>query len=290
MKKEENIYLVPTIDTDPRHYNKCLKDGKNSVDDNFIYEQWSIKKAIEIARDFMNGKGVFTIHTSPFFRDDFYSHPFIELWEEVVEMGGELALHPHEDKSVEGTLYNNERHMKKIIKDVTNKIRSIPLPLYIFRSGYYAWSNFIPDILRELEYKIDISCAPGAINPARDVNWIDSPKYACYYDKNKQNQFKGSYFVIPLGWDGKGNSFESNYLFCERGSLQSLCHVWDVLLEDNTSFPKIVSLLFHTYALDDKNIYNRITNFIQYVKENNGIILGALEAKELYDHKIKNSR
>jgi len=287
MKKEEKIYLVPTIDTDPCHYNKCLISGKDVVDDNFTYEQWAIKKAIEIAKNFMNGKGVFTIHTSPFFRDDFYNPPFLELWKEIVVMGGEVALHPHEDKLDGGTLYDDEEHMRKIIKDVTNKIRNLSLPLYIFRSGYYAWSQFIPEILKELDYKIDISCAPGVVNPNRDVNWIGSPKYAFYYGKNKQNQHKKSYFVIPLGWDEKGNSFESNYLFCERGSLQSLCHVWDSMVKDITSFPKIVSFLFHTYALYDKKIYNRIVNFIQYAKENNGIILGASESKNLYNQKIK---
>ena len=289
-KKEKVVYLVPTVDTDPRFYNNCIKSGKNVIGNNFIYEQWAIKKAIKIIQELMEGKAVFTIHTSPLFRNDFYTLPFLKLWEEVVMMGGELALHPHEDRMGGGTYYDDKEHMERIIKDTTLKIRNLSLPLYIFRSGYYAWSQGIPDILKKMDYKIDISCAPGIVNSDRDVNWIGAPRYACYYDKQKRNCFEGSYFVIPLGWDGKGGRFEKNHLFCEKGSLNSLCHVWDTLVEEEEevevpSFLKIVSFLYHTFALDDESVCNRITRFIEYVIKHNGVILTASEAKELYDKK-----
>jgi len=283
-KKEKVVYLVPTVDTDPRFYYDCLKSGKNIIGNDFIYEQWAIKKAIQITQELMEGKAVFTIHTSPLFRNEFYSPPFLKLWEAIVRIGGELALHPHEDRVGGGTFYDDKKHMERIIKDSTLKIRNLSLPLYIFRSGYYAWSKNISDILEKVDYKVDISCAPGIVNSDRDVNWIGAPRYACYYDKYKKNHFEGSYFVIPLGWDGKGSRFEKNHLFCERGSLNSLYHVWDTLVEEEvTSFPKIVSFLYHTYALDDEKICNRITKFIKYVKKHNGVILNASEAKELYD-------
>jgi hypothetical protein len=142
--------------------------------------------------------------------------------------------------------------------------------------------------LGKLNYKIDISCAPGIVDPNRDVNWINAPRYAYYYNEQNKNQnnCKTSFFVIPLGWDGKGYRFEENYLFCEKGSLNSLCRVWDTLVEEEiSSFPRIVSFLFHTFALDDESVCNRIARFIEYIRKHNGVILTASEAKELYDKK-----
>ena len=216
MEKAE-VYLVPIVDTDPRFYNNYVKSSKEIIDDDLPYEKWSVKKAIKIATQVMNGKVVFTIHTSPFFRSNFYRMSFINLWKEVLAIGGELALHPHEDKVGDGTYYYDKRHMERVVKEVTLKIRNLNLTLNIFRSGYYAWSHYMPNILQKLDYKIDMSCAPGIFNPNRDVNWINASQYAYYYNeqnKNKDN-CKTLFFVIPLGWDGKGDRFEENYLFCE---------------------------------------------------------------------------
>jgi len=287
--KKTKIYLVPTIDTDPRFYNgNYVKGEKEIIDDDLPYEKWSIEKAIKIATQVMNGKAVFMIHTSPFFRSKFYRAPFINLWEEVLAIGGELALHPHEDKAGGGTYYYDKRHMERVINEFTLKIRNLGLPLNIFRSGYYAWSPYIPHILEKLDYKIDISCAPGIVNSNRDVNWSNAPRYAHYYNEQNKNQnnCKTPFFVIPLGWDGKGHRFEENYLFSEKGSLNSLCRVWDTLAEEEaSSFPKIVSFLYHTFALNNESVCNRITRFIEYVRSHNGIILTASEAKELYDRR-----
>jgi len=288
MEKAE-VYLVPSIDTDPRVYHKYVR-GKEIIDNDLTltHEKWSVKKAIKIATQVMKGKCVFMIHTSPFFRSKFIRVPFMNLWEEVLAIGGELALHPQEDKVGGGTYYYDKRHMERVINEITMKIRNLNLPLNIFRSGYYAWSPYIAPILRKLNYKIDLSCAPGIVDPNRDVNWINAPRYAYYNNEQNKNQnnCKTSFFVIPLGWDGKGHRFEENYLFCEKGSLNSLCRVWDTLVEEKiSSFPKIVSFLYHASTIDDESICNRIARFIEYVRKHNGVILTASEAKELYDKK-----
>ena len=97
MEKAE-VYLVPTIDTDSRFYKNYVRGDKEIIDNDLTYEKWSVKKAIKIATQIMKGKAVFMIHTSPFFRSKFFRVPFMNLWEEVLAIGGELALHPQEDK------------------------------------------------------------------------------------------------------------------------------------------------------------------------------------------------
>lgn len=107
-----------------------------------------------------------------------------------MSIGGELALHPHEDKLGGGTYYYDKQHMERIITEATLKIRNLNLPLNIFRSGYYAWSYHIFPILEKMDYRIDISCAPGIVNPDRDVNWTDDYRYNCYYNNKNADNYK----------------------------------------------------------------------------------------------------
>jgi len=98
-------------------------------------------------------------------------------------------------------------------------------------------------------------------------------------------------FEIPFGWDGADSEtsrrhlLDEHYLVNEFSTYEALCRVWDTIVERSRreERPQIVSILCHTYALDDATFRDRCARILDYMREHGGTPVTAAEAKAAYD-------
>ena len=282
------VYFVVVVDGDP---NRSSIGGN----DRYLMDRYRI--AQELLCNHVEGKGTICVHTSPRYRERFFCSPYVEFWQSWIDSGGELILHPEEDvyftpdsKQDDDSYYNDPEHMEGIINARTEEMNKKKLGFSAFRGAFFGMTDQIASCLKKAGVTIDLSGAPGFILPETAANWHNAPLSGYYmsdysYRKPSRKPEENTLFEIPLGWDGRGTDLARNYLLHERSTYMKLCKVWDAIVRRSKieGRPQFVSFLCHTHSMRNTRLRNQCENILNYMKDNCGTAVTALEAKKVYN-------
>jgi len=175
-------------------------------------------------------------------------------------------------------------------------MREEGLPFAAYKGGYHGLTPDSVRLLKRVGVPIDVTCAPNIVWPEKAANWRGAPVSAYYMSsdacrKEAPPDEENPIFEIPFGWDGADSDtsrrhlLDEHYLVNEFSTYEALCRVWDTIVERSRreERPQIVSILCHTYALDDATFRDRCARILDYMREHGGTPVTAAEAKAAYD-------
>ncbi len=210
-------------------------------------------------------------------------------------------LHPEEDlygtpdsKLEDGVHYSDTAYMAAVITDRVQRMTHNGLTFTAYKGGYHGLTTGIVSILKRVGISVDLTCAPGINWPAREAHWADAPLSAFYLSENDLDQPASPdeadpLFEIPFGWDGApsdtGCLLNEHYLVNEFSTYDAMTKVWDTIAarSDTDGRPHVVSLLCHTYTMDQAPYRERLAAILDYMTAHGGVPVTASEAKTLYD-------
>lgn len=261
------LYLIFTIDGDWKEYfDVNLPEEKRLP--NVGVMQDLIKEEIEVATGNLDGRFIHFIHTSPRARNFFLNEPFIKFWRRIIENGGDIGIHPHEDDPHKAYYFQDSSRMKKVISGQVSALRKQGLNVCAYRGGYLAFSSNLSPILEENGLYFDFSCEPERYLVDSDKlvsDWRGAPTSLyrmSYHDHRKAGD--SSVYEIPVG------TSKGHYLYFEKSTPEIIEETALDLREKSTkdSCDIIVSVLTHTYeytSLDEiKNIEEKISLLKKY--------------------------
>jgi len=294
---EPAVYLVILVDADPpgqrfRDRGYFPPDASAGPPD-FKVVSHRLENALDVIKQSLDGRAVFTVHTSPLYRNNMFREPYLSFWRKVVEAGGELALHAHEDRLNGKTYFDDQRHLESMVTTGSSLAADAGLALTSFRSGFFAFNDGLTSLLERAGLVVDLSCAPGVDVPERDAFWPREWKNAGYlcpqrFTDTECSHSMSSVLEIPLGWDGKGSDLGDHYLFNERSGLDRLKSVWCAMLErSRTEGPLMANFLCHGSGLIEEKWKVQAVEFFRFVQENEGVILLPSQAHEVFRSNIR---
>lgn len=287
------LYFIVNIDSDPDPEDTPRNDAA-------VLEKYAVMKSI--VDDCVDGKGTICVQTSPMYRDRFFEDPFLDFWRAWVADGGALTLHPEEDlystdatRLESGSYYSDIDHMEPIIRSKAELMADAGLPFAAYKGGYQGLTMNIAKVLSRVGIPIDVTCAPGIEWPEKLAAWRDAPTSAYYMSADAcgraaERGEESPVFEIPFGWDGESSDtkrrlLNEHYLVNEFSSFESLCRVWDAIVERGarTDEDQIVGILCHTYAMQNAKLSKQCRDILGYMRERGGTPVTATEAKAIYD-------
>ena len=249
----------------------------------------NMKAALQLMGELAGGRFVFGAHTGVYCREPFYEEPLLGHYRELVEHGAEIAVYPHEEIVGEGTIVTSTRHMRKIITEKTQQLRDAGIEPTSYRGGYCAYDPALTAILEEVGIDVDLSAAPGQVNPQWSEEWADalpSAYYLCAEDPyhGACGHRKSGVLEIPMGWDGDGTSWAANYLN-EDSTLDSMKRTWERILAraEESGEQQIVYFMTHLFAVADATLLSRCRGILEHAAANGGRIVAPSEAKAAFD-------
>jgi len=261
------LYLIFTIDGDWKEYfDVSLPEEKRLPDVGVM--QRLIKQEIEVATGNLDGRFIHFVHTSPRARKFFLNEPFIKFWKQIIENGGDIGIHPHEDDPYKAYYFQDISRMKDVISGQVSVLRKQGADVCAYRGGYLAFSSKIIPILEENGLCFDFSCEPGRyLNDAGSLvsDWRGAP--TSFYRMSYQDHRKAGdsrVYEIPIG------TSQGHYLYFERSTPEIIEETAFDLREKSKkdSYDIIVSVLTHTYeytSLDEiENIEEKISLLKKY--------------------------
>lgn len=287
---EPKVHSVIYVDGNWKAYDPLSAPEYRVEAPNITEIEENLHKALEMMKSIVDGKFVIGLHSGIYCREPFYREPLTNIWKQLVENGGELALHPHEDVVTKGTLFQESNHMKVVIITSYKALQREGLQPTAFRGGYNAYSQAITPLLQQLGVGVDLSALPGAEYPKWNAFWGKagaSAYYLCAKDfrHGPCDHRKSGVLEIPLGWDGQGTELGTNYLYNEKSSLKNLKRVWSVIEEraGKTGRPQFLHFLCHLHAMGDRTLFSRCADFLVFIRDRGGIVVTPSEAKTLFD-------
>jgi len=261
------LYLIFTIDGDWKEYfDVDLLEDKRLPNAGVM--QGLIEQEIEVARRNLKGRFIHFVHTSPRARKFFLDKPFMKFWRQIIENGGDIGIHPHEDDPHKAYYFQDSSRMKKVISGQVGALRKQGLNVCAYRGGYLAFSSNLIPILEENGLYFDFSCEPGRyMKDSRSLvsDWRGAPTslYQMSYQDYRKVGDSGVY-EIPVG------TSKGHYLYFEKSTPEIIEETAFDLREKSMkdSHDIIVSVLTHTYeytSLDEiKNIEEKISLLKKY--------------------------
>jgi hypothetical protein len=271
------VRLLPVLDTDPLGYNAVVS-GRLAADDvagpSVLSDRLTeTERALEAFLEITGGRGVVTVHTSPFFRSTFLADPFLSLWYKASASGCDIALHAHEDQPGGRTRFHDWAHVARVVAEGSAKLREAGLNVRTFRSGYCAFSTHLIPVLEASGLDVDLSAAPGIVNRERDVDWLGGPTTAQWLDARDYRvappREPSRVVTVPLGWDGRLGGYGGHYLFNEMNTDADLARVYREICgrAEHEGRPQTVLFLCHTYGLYDDAWRAQAARFLAAVRD-----------------------
>ena len=279
------LYLIFTMDGDWKEYfDVNLPEDKRLPQVEVM--QGLIKQEMEVATRNLDGRFVHFIHTSPRARNFFLKEPFVKLWRQIVENGGDIGIHCHEDDPYKAYYFQDSSRMKDVISGQVRALRRKGLNVCAYRGGYLAFSSNLIPILEENDLYFDFSCEPGRylIDGDRLVSdWRGAPTSLyrmSYHDYRKVGD--SHVYEVPIG------TSKGHYLYFEKSTPETIEETAFDLREKSVkdSCDVMVSVLTHTYEYtplgEIRNIEEKISLLKKYgrfinLKELRDIIEGSPE-------------
>lgn len=250
----------------------------------------NLRIALDLMAEHVEGKFVFGAHTGVYCRELFYQDPLLSLYRTLIERGGELAVHPHEEVIGETTLVNSTRHMRKVILEKAAQLSDAGVPATTYRGGYGAFAAGLTPILEEAGVHVELSATPGRENRLWNACWekaSPSAYYLCTQDPfhGDCDHRRSSVLEIPIGWDGVGTELSESYLWNEIADLDSMKRTWDAVLarHDKTGEAQFVHALSHLFSMGHEELRDRWTGFLQHVVANGARVVKPSEAHAEFD-------
>lgn len=272
------LYLIFTIDGDWKEYfDVNLLEDKRLP--NVGVMQGLIEQEIEVATGNLDGRFIHFIHTSPRARNFFLDKPFMKFWRQIIENGGDIGIHPHEDDPHKAYYFQDSSRMKDVISGQVGALRKQGLNVCAYRGGYLAFSSNLIPILEENSLYFDFSCEPGRyMKDSRSLvsDWRGAPTslYQMSYQDYRKVGDSGVY-EIPVG------TSKGHYLYFEKSTPEIIEETAFDLREKSMkdSHDIIVSVLTHTYEYTSSDEIKNIEEKISLLKKHGRFI----NLKELRD-------
>ena len=263
------LYLLFTVDGDWKEYfNVNLSEEERLPKKEIL--QSLIEREIEVANRVLDGKFLHFIHTSPRARTFFLDELFLGMWKRIVEAGGDIGVHCHEDDPYKEYYCTDTARMREVISQQTNTLRKNDLAVEAYRGGYLAFCPELIPVLAENGLRFDFSSEPGRYLVHNDQlvsDWRGAP--TLLYEMSKEDhrkEGKSGVYEIPLG------TAKGNYLYFEKANIPELELVASqlVMLSEKEGRDIIVSVLTHSYEYTSseeiKNIEDKIAILKNYGK------------------------
>ena len=250
----------------------------------------NLRKAIQLMREQVSGRFCFGALTSTYCRDLFYSEPILSLYRRLIENGGEIAVHPHEELVGTAPLVHAKGHMEAIILQKRDELAAAGIQGTAFTMGLGAFDDCIPSILENAGIYVDLSASPGIDRWYWHAHWRNtsySAYYLCpvHYTHVDCSHPKTKVLEIPWGNDGLGDNFSKNFLYVEAATLAENQRVWDAIVKraETAGEPQFVYFKCHLSAMAEADHTQRLVNFLQYAQSHGGSAVAPSEAKKMYD-------
>lgn len=285
---DNRIYLVPLIDVNWLVYAPFDPGRGFRVDPPKVEQSiGETRGLIREMRDLTDGKFILTPHSGTYCRTGYYEGEMLEVYREAVAMGGELAIHLHEEIKGEGTRYAEWDHVLAMFLDCRRRLEEAGIRAVAYRGGHYAYHPFMNRMLVDNEIFADYSCCPGLDEPSREAIWTEASFSADYLPENPHEPWAGQrrtrVLEIPIGSDGNGSRY-ANILHVEMSELDNLLRIWDVLVAraEMEDTPQIVHCLFHTGSTGEPKWIERYRRFLDMVPRRHGQFVTTREAELLH--------
>jgi len=275
------LYLIFTIDGDWKEYfDVSLPEEKRLPDVGVM--QGLIEQEIELATGNLDGRFIHFVHTSPRARKLFLNEPFMKFWRKIIENGGDIGIHPHEDDPHKAYYFQDISRMKDVISGQVGALRKQGLDVRAYRGGYLAFSSDLIPILEENGLYFDFSCEPGRYLVDSDnlvSDWRGAPTslYRMNYQDHRKVGDSGVY-EVPIG------TSKGHYLYFERSTPEIIEETAFDLREKSKkdSYDIIVSVLTHTYEYTSLDEIENIEEKISLLK-NYGRFINLRELRDIID-------
>lgn len=285
---DNHIYLVPVIDVNWLVYAPFDPGRDFRVDPpNVPQSVIDTRKLVAEMRNLTDGKFILTPHAGTYCRTGYYEGEMLDVYREACAIGGEVAVHLHEEIKGHGTRYDDEAHMRTVFKDAYDRLVGAGLDPVAYRAGHYAYHPLTSGLLEEFGIHVDYSCAPGMNAPEREAVWTHAETSAAYLPENPRAPWEGQklspVLEIPIGSDGQGAAY-ANILHIEQSEMDNLTRIWDVILDRarRQGRPQIVHCLFHTASVERPEWLERYRRFLDMVPRSKGQFISTDEARNLH--------
>ena len=259
------LYLIFTIDGDWKEYFDVSLPEEKRLPDGGV-TQGLVEQEIEVVRRNLKGRFIHFIHTSPRARKFFLDEPFMKFWRKIIENGGDIGIHPHEDDPHKGYYFQDSARMKEVISGQVGALRKQGLDVCAYRGGYLAFSSNLIPILEENGLRFDFSCEPGRyLNDSGSLvsDWRGAPTslYRMSYEDYRKVGYSGVY-EVPVGMS------KGEYLYFEKSTPEIIEEIAFDLREKSTKDSRdiIVSVLTHTYEYTSSGEIRNIEEKISLLK------------------------
>jgi hypothetical protein len=283
-----SVYLVPVIDVNWLVYAPFDPARDFRVDPPKVEQSIGETRQLNrVMADLTDGKALLTPHSGTYCRTGYYEGEMLDVYNEAVSGGAEIAVHLHEEIKGQGTRYADFGHMQAMFLDCKRRLEAAGLFPVAYRGGHYAYHPFMSRLLPQNGIFIDCSCCPGLIEPDREAIWAHSAYSADYLPEDPRSaapsQRQSSVFEIPIGSDGEGARYR-NILHVEQSELENLRRIWDTLIAraQKEKRPQIVHALFHTGSVGRPEWLERFRRFLEMVPRRGGEFVNAREAKAIF--------
>jgi len=260
------LYLIFTVDGDWKEYFDINLPEDKRVPRVEVM-QGLIEQEIKMAVRNLNGKFIHFIHTSERARTFFLEEPFISYWKQIIDNGGDIGIHCHEDDPYKAYYSQDISRMMKVISEQVSALRRHKLDVCAYRGGYLAFSSDLIPILEENGLYFDFSCEPDRYLTDGEIlvsDWRGAPAsfyQMSYHDHRKKGDSR--VFEVPVGVSG------GRYLYFEKSDARTIEEVAYKLKEESgrTGCDIIVSVLTHSYEYASLESINSIEEKISLLKK-----------------------
>lgn len=282
---EPLVYLVPYLDGDWTGYgplDPTLDYGLLPPNDAEVHRNF--ETALQFWRAQTGGKVIFGAHTGTYCRELFYREPMLGYYRVLLANGGELAVHPHEERVRAGHFIEDLDHMRFIISWKRKALFSAGLTPTALRMPYNGYVAGLTRIAEDNQLLVDLSAGPGCVNALWRANWQGAPLSAYWLDYDDPcigdapPGRRSRVLEIPLGCDGLGSG-PGNYLFNEQIPFGELSRVWIAITQRaGVEGPQTVYFLSHLHSMGDPELKDRCARFLDYAQQHSGLPLTPSEA------------
>lgn len=210
---------------------ECFYDEPSSVGD--------IQTAVDLARNMLSGKAAFFVHTSPFMRrkhgDAFYKEKaYLDVWNEVQGMGGEIGLHPHEEEPDGSAFYYYYAgHMEKVLSEHAGLLRDAGIKVASQMTGYFGMNEWLTPIVEKLGIYVSLNNVGKYVSESHN-DWERAPREAYFhsYDDVKE---RGASRVLEIPLGGTELLSYQDGMMIDKNSAADLRRLWSRMSDENAS-------------------------------------------------------
>jgi len=278
--------ILLTVDADFAGYDPLYASSCRLNDDFFD----DLIRTQEIIVEETGNHGMFLIHTSPFIRrehrDLFYTdEQYLRFWQQHVQQGGSLGLHPHEEEP-DGSAYYYyyPAHITKVINNAQNHLSAAGLTAASIRFGYCAGNERLFPVLEKANITFLLDNMGGNF-PEVYAWWQGAPESPYRPDyQERTRRGNADLWVIPIAFNRQSGNTGWRALIPEALAEVEIRTLWDAVLQQGQG---PVTLLLHAFAVRQHE--NKIRQALRYITTHQGEWLNSLDETTISSSQLQNN-